>query len=168
MNDPETQPAADIDCGADPIELSVVVPVYRSAGTLRELVARLDATLTPLLGADAWEVVLVDDESPDDSWAVLTALAEGFPQVRLVQLMRNFGQHNAIMCGFHQAAGRLVATIDDDLQHEPESLPRLIEALRAAGTTWSTASTTPRSTAAAGTSAPRSSTPSTAACSATG
>ncbi|BAM02590.1 glycosyltransferase family 2 protein [Phycisphaera mikurensis] len=114
---------------APPIEVSVIVPVYRSQNTLRELWTRLEATLSARYAADAWEVVFVDDESPDDSWQVLEQLAAAAPQARIIQLMRNFGQHNALMCGFHHADGRVLVTIDDDLQHEPECVPRLVDTL---------------------------------------
>jgi undecaprenyl-phosphate 4-deoxy-4-formamido-L-arabinose transferase len=109
-------------------DISVVIPVYRSAATLGELVARLTAVLDRL--GRTYEFVLVDDASPDDSWQVLTGLRERYPEhVTLVQLMRNFGQHNALMCGFHYAAGRYVVTLDDDLQNPPEELPRLLRAI---------------------------------------
>jgi len=76
-----------------------------------------------------WEIVCVDDASPDDSWARMMALSDSCPQLKCIQLMRNFGQHNAIMCGFRHATGDIVITMDDDLQHEPESIPTLIEHL---------------------------------------
>jgi glycosyltransferase involved in cell wall biosynthesis len=110
-------------------ELSVVVPVYRSRSTLRELVTRLHAVLEKL--GRPWEIVLVDDGSPDDSWAVLDALAREQPgRLVAVQLMRNYGQHNTLMCGFRHARGELVLTMDDDLQNPPEEIPRLLEAMR--------------------------------------
>src|SRR5439155_5388974 len=89
------------------VEVSVVVPVYRSAETLRALLARLTAVLDGL--GQSYEIILVDDGSPDDSWAVLCALRDEYPgRVVAVQLMRNYGQHNALMCGFRRSRGRLV------------------------------------------------------------
>lgn len=113
-------------------ELSVVVPVYRSRSTLRELVARLHAVLEKT--GRPWEIVMVDDGSPDDSWAVLDALAREHPgRVVAVQLMRNYGQHNTLMCGFRHARGDIVVTLDDDLQNPPEEIPRLLEVVQTGG-----------------------------------
>ena len=99
--------------------VSVVVPVYRSARMLETLISRLDLAMRTA-GID-WELICVDDSSPDDSWEVLCGLSTSYPQLRCIQLMRNFGQHNALMCGFRHVSGNLIVTIDDDLQHQPES-----------------------------------------------
>jgi len=114
------------------VSISVVIPVYRSSATLRELYARLCAVLDPL--GKPYEIVLVDDASPDDSWEVLRALHAQAP-TRLValRLMRNYGQHNALMCGFRHARGEIVVTMDDDLQHPPEELSKLLDALETSG-----------------------------------
>jgi glycosyltransferase involved in cell wall biosynthesis len=110
------------------IGLSVVVPVYRSAETLVQLAERLRATIARL--GCRGEIIFVDDGSPDDSWQVLCHLHEADPEgITAIQLMRNFGQHNALMCGFRHARGRLVVTIDDDLQHPPEEIAKLLTAL---------------------------------------
>ncbi len=112
------------------VEYSVVIPVYRSAETLPELARRLCHVLDGAGGA--YEIVFVDDGSPDGSWPVLRELAAAHPgRVVAVQLMRNYGQHNAIMCGFRHASGELVVTMDDDLQNPPEEIPKLIAALKA-------------------------------------
>ena len=105
-------------------ELSVVVPVYGSSATLKRLTQRLFATLEEL--QIDFEVVFVEDGSPDDSWRVLTEIQRAHPDhVTIVQLMRNFGQHNALMCGFRHATGRFIVTIDDDLQNPPEEISKL-------------------------------------------
>lgn len=107
------------------MDLSVVIPAYRSQLSLPELLERLLRVLDTT--GLSYEIVLVDDGSPDATWEVLCAHQRRFPdRIRLVQLMRNFGQHNALMCGLREARGRLVATMDDDLQHRPEDLPRLL------------------------------------------
>jgi glycosyltransferase involved in cell wall biosynthesis len=112
------------------IDLSVVIPVYRSEASLRPLTGRLRRVLDAT-GLD-YEIVFVEDGSPDRSWDVLRAAqAENPDRVVAVQLMRNFGQHNALMCGFRQARGRVVVTMDDDLQNPPEEIPRLLAALEA-------------------------------------
>jgi undecaprenyl-phosphate 4-deoxy-4-formamido-L-arabinose transferase len=110
------------------IELSIVVPVYRSASTLRTLVSRLFAALEPL--GIRYEIVFVEDCGPDDSWSVLEALHQEHPErITAIQLMRNFGQHNALMCGFRHVRGSVVITMDDDLQNPPEEVPKLYRAL---------------------------------------
>ena len=114
------------------MELSVVIPVYRSAGFLPALVQRL----LPVLEATglSHEVVFVEDGSPDDSWQILLALKAEHPdRLVAIQLMRNFGQHNALMCGFRHARGSLIITMDDDLQNPPEEIPKLLDAIRDGG-----------------------------------
>jgi undecaprenyl-phosphate 4-deoxy-4-formamido-L-arabinose transferase len=111
-----------------PTELSIVVPVYRSAPTLRLFTSRLLRVLEPV--TPDFEVVFVDDGSPDDAWQVLCELQAEHPnRIVAVQLMRNFGQHNALMCGFRMARGRLIVTMDDDLQNPPEEVPKLVATL---------------------------------------
>jgi glycosyltransferase involved in cell wall biosynthesis len=106
--------------------ISIVVPVYRSSPSLPELVERLIHTLDPL--GRPYELVLVDDCSPDDSWAVLERLRTRHgSRVKIASLTRNRGQHNALLCGFSIANGDV--TMDDDLQNPPEEVPRLISAI---------------------------------------
>src|SRR6187397_742169 len=107
--------------------LSVVVPVYGGARTLPELVSRLLAALPAL--AREFEIVLVNDASPDDSWRVIQELAAVHPAVRGIDLMRNYGQHNALLCGIRSARHALVVTLDDDLQNRPEDIGALLQAL---------------------------------------
>lgn len=110
------------------IEYSVVIPVYRAAESLAELHERLTKALDGF-GGD-YEIILVDDASPDDSWRVMQELRRGDPRVKLIQHMRNFGQHKAVLCGLEHASGEYVVTMDDDLQHPPEEVPKLVEAVR--------------------------------------
>ena len=112
-----------------PPGLSVVIPAYHSAETLAELVARLARVLPGL--ASNFEVVLVNDGSRDETWAVIRALAADHAFVRGINLMRNYGQHNALLCGIRAARYDRTITMDDDLQHPPESLPALVGALTA-------------------------------------
>lgn len=107
--------------------ISVIIPVYRSSESLPELLAELDRVLPTL--ADAFEVVMVDDASPDDSWRVVQGLAAQYPFVRGIQLMRNYGQHNALLCGIRAARCELIVTMDDDLQHPPDQIPALLAEL---------------------------------------
>lgn len=108
-------------------KLSVIVPVYRSAESLPELLAELARVLPT--AAEAYEVVMVDDASPDESWRVIQGLAAEYPFLRAIQLMRNYGQHNALLCGIRAARYELIVTIDDDLQHPPDQIPLLLAEL---------------------------------------
>jgi polyisoprenyl-phosphate glycosyltransferase len=110
--------------GSDRPEISVVVPVYRSEDCLERLVAAIEAALEPT-GRD-YEVVLVNDGSPDRSWLVIESLCQARPNVVGLDLRRNFGQDNAILAGLRIARGNYVAIMDDDLQHDPADLPALI------------------------------------------
>jgi undecaprenyl-phosphate 4-deoxy-4-formamido-L-arabinose transferase len=108
--------------------LSVLVPVYNGAATVAELVQRLGPVLQDA-APDAHEIILVNDGSPDHSWDVITALAAQHPTVRGMRLMRNYGQHNALLAGLRAARYDVVVTLDDDLQHPPEEIPKLLAAL---------------------------------------
>ena len=108
--------------------LSVVVPAYRSAESLPLLVEEL-ARVLPSIATD-YEAILVNDGSPDRTWEVISDLARRYSWVHGVNLMRNYGQHNALLCGIRQARYELIATIDDDLQHPPQEIVRLLDKLR--------------------------------------
>lgn len=106
---------------------SVVIPVYNSEGSLPLLLERLAQVLPTL--SDAYEVILVNDGSHDRSWDVVQQLAQTYPWVRGVNMMRNYGQHNALLCGIRLARYEFVITMDDDLQHPPEEIARLVDKL---------------------------------------
>ena len=110
-----------------PRGISVVVPVYNSGATLDELIARLKPVLEQL--GRPYEVVLVNDGSRDKSWNVIERLCEQNPWVHGIDLMRNQGQENALLCGIRAATYDTAATIDDDLQNPPEEIPRLVAKL---------------------------------------
>jgi glycosyltransferase involved in cell wall biosynthesis len=107
--------------------ISVVIPVYNSEKSLAELIGRLQPVL--MAAAEQFEVILVDDGSTDRSWQEIENLIGAQSWVRGLSLMRNYGQHNAILAGIRQAHGGLIITMDDDLQNPPEEIPRLIEKL---------------------------------------
>lgn len=113
----------------DPSELfSVVVPCFDTAESLERLAERVRRVFTETLEA-SYELVFVDDGSSNPrTWPTLEALAKRDPQVRLLRLSRNFGQHAATLCGLEAARGSHVLTLDDDLQHRPEDIPALVEA----------------------------------------
>ena len=104
-------------------ELSVVVAVYGCRGALRVLHERLVASVSQV--TSSFELIFVDDRSPDGSWAILTELADADPRVRAFRLSRNFGQHAAITAGLAQSRGRWVVVMDCDLQEPPEAIPAL-------------------------------------------
>ena len=107
--------------------LSVVIPVYRSEGTLVELHRRIVATLESI--DVAFELILVEDCGGDDSWRLIELLASQDARVRGIKLARNYGQHNALLCGIRAASGEFILTIDDDLQNPPEEIPKLLTKL---------------------------------------
>ena len=107
--------------------ISVVVPVYKSEGTLSDLADRLGQVLPSI--SDEYEAILVNDGSPDNSWNVITGLMRIHPWVRGINLTRNYGQHNALLCGIRAAVYENLITIDDDLQHPPEEIPKLLAKL---------------------------------------
>jgi undecaprenyl-phosphate 4-deoxy-4-formamido-L-arabinose transferase len=105
----------------------VVIPVYNSEATLPTLVDRLAAVLPGV--ADRFEVILVNDGSRDGSWEAIAERAGKYGWVRGINLMRNYGQHNAILAGIRAARYTVTVTMDDDLQHPPEEIPRLLAEL---------------------------------------
>ena len=110
-----------------PVDVTVIVPVYRSELTLRDLHRRIVEAIG--LTRCTYEVVFVEDAGGDGSWAVIAQLATEDPRVRGLRLARNFGQHNALLCGIRSARGDLIVTIDDDLQNPPEEIHRLLAKL---------------------------------------
>lgn len=107
--------------------LSIVIPVYRGAASLplllEQVAAAYDGSGTP------FEVILVNDGSPDDSWKVITESAAQYPWVRGIDLLRNYGQQNALLCGVRAARYEITVTMDDDLQHPIECIPLLLAKL---------------------------------------
>lgn len=104
---------------------SVVVPVYNSEKTLDELYIRVKNVFEKKIN-DEFEMILVDDSSKDDSFKVMVKLHEKDERVKVIQLSKNYGQHNAILCGLRYAEGEYVITLDDDLQHPPEEIEKLV------------------------------------------
>ena len=111
------------------IQLSVVSPVYRAQACIDELYHRLTAVLQPLV--ETYEIVLVEDSGPDQSWERIKAIAALDPHVKGLQLSRNFGQHPAIAAGLAASQGEFVIVIDCDLQDPPEMIPHLLAKARA-------------------------------------
>ena len=107
--------------------ISVVTPVYNGEASVGELCRRL-ADVLPRISMQH-EVILVNDGSRDRSWEVISELSSRSPMVRGLNLMRNYGQHNALLCGIRAAKYEVIVTMDDDLQHPPEEIPRLLARL---------------------------------------
>ncbi|AGC47647.1 undecaprenol glycosyltransferase [Myxococcus stipitatus DSM 14675] len=106
------------------VDISVVVPCFRGETSLPELCSRLIRTLEARQAS--FEVILVDDSARPTLWAVIEGLAQSDARIVGVRLMRNFGQHNATVCGFRHARGRWVVTLDEDLQNPPEEIGTLL------------------------------------------
>jgi glycosyltransferase involved in cell wall biosynthesis len=107
--------------------LSVVIPVYRSELIIPLLIQRLISVLEGI--TESYEIILVNDGSPDGSWVVIEKLLSEYPAIRAIDLMRNYGQHNALLAGIRAARYDIIVTMDDDLQHPPEEIPRLLAKL---------------------------------------
>ena len=107
--------------------ISVVIPVYRSGTGLHELHQRLTSCLDET--GRAFELIFVEDCGGDDSWSIIGELSIADKRVRGIRLRRNYGQHNAVLCGIRNARYDTTVTMDDDLQHPPEVLPRLLDTL---------------------------------------
>ena len=109
-----------------PIRVSIVIPVYNGRESLPELLAGIARTMD---GRHEYEVIAVNDGSPDDSLDVLRRLAGQHPRLRILDLAKNAGQENAILAGFECVRGEFVVCMDDDLQHDPADIPKLLDAL---------------------------------------
>lgn len=107
--------------------ISVLIPVYRSETTLSPLIKRLANTLAAM--QTDYEVILINDGSPDRSWEITCDLAKEYPFIQGINLTRNFGQHNALLCGIRAARKDIIVTMDADLQNPPEEIPKLIDKL---------------------------------------
>jgi undecaprenyl-phosphate 4-deoxy-4-formamido-L-arabinose transferase len=124
MNSSPAFCAADAKRSAFSCSVSVVIPVYNGAESIRLVVEATRRELGTLV--DAFEIVLVNDGSPDQSWPALESLAEDFSEVTAINLTRNFGQHAALFCGFKHARNQIILTMDDDLQHPPAEIRKLL------------------------------------------
>lgn len=113
----ETQPGMDV---------SVVVPVYGGSSALDELCSRVATTMQQ--AGLQYEVILVDDRGQNEAWGAIRSVAARDPHVTGLRLGRNFGQHAATICGIAHARGAWIVTMDDDLEHPPESIPALLAA----------------------------------------
>jgi glycosyltransferase involved in cell wall biosynthesis len=109
-------------------QISIVVPVYRSREILPLLHQRIVQAVSPL--DPNFELILVEDDGGDGSWESITKLSNLDPRVRGIRLARNYGQHNALLCGIRAAQGEITITLDDDLQNPPEEIPVLLRRMK--------------------------------------
>lgn len=110
------------------VDYSVVIPVYNSEKNLKPLTSRLNSVFNKL--KLTYEIILVDDYSQDNSRQFIKELAKTNHHLKYIFLTRNFGQHNALFAGFNNVRGKIIITMDDDLQHPPEEIPKLIRHLK--------------------------------------
>lgn len=112
-----------------PIVLSLVVPTYNEANNIQAIVVLLSNILDQIL-PDAYELIVVDDDSPDKTWAIAQQLMANYPQLRVVHRRQERGLSTAVICGWQAAAGDILGVIDGDLQHPPEVLLQLFQAMQ--------------------------------------
>jgi glycosyltransferase involved in cell wall biosynthesis len=124
---PEATPLMPATSALAAPQLTVLVPVYRSAPILPMLYQRLKAVLEAQ--QLRFEIVFIEDCGGDDAWSVIKGLSARDARVRGLRMSRNYGQHNALLCGIRAARGELIVTIDDDLQNPPEEIPKLLAVL---------------------------------------
>lgn len=111
------------------MKLSIIVPVYNSSDILNELHRRILKTVTKMNLVNDFELILINDFSVDESWKNIRILSNRYKYIKGINLTENFGQHNALMAGFNHAKGDYIITLDDDLQHPPESFPKIVDKL---------------------------------------
>lgn len=106
---------------------SIIIPIYNSQESLPDLISEINDILPGIV--NKFEIVLVNDGSKDQSWQVVNKLCEQYPVIRAFDLMKNYGQHNALLCGIRQAKYDVIVTMDDDLQHPPSEISKLFDKL---------------------------------------
>lgn len=111
------------------MKLSVIIPVYKSAKMLDSLMNELDKSLSQLKSVDKYDVIFINDFSPDNSWDLLKEFSKKYKYVKAINLMKNFGQHNAIMSGLKNSDSDIFILMDDDLQHSPINFNKFIESI---------------------------------------
>jgi len=107
---------------------SAVIPIYNSEKTLEDLVSRLSEVMKNLF--NKFEIILVNDGSRDNSWDRISSLIKRYPVLSAINLRRNYGQHNALLCGIRAAKYEFTLTLDDDLQHPPEEIHKLVTGIQ--------------------------------------
>ena len=106
------------------MNFSIVIPVYGSSKVLKTLYKRINNVFVDI--SNNYEIIFIEDCSPDNVWDVILDISSFDKRVRALKLSKNFGQHNALLCGIREARGNFIITLDDDLQNPPEEIPNLI------------------------------------------
>ncbi|NEO79845.1 glycosyltransferase [Moorena sp. SIO4G3] len=112
----------------EPSFLSLVIPTYNESKNIEKLIKVLSSLLTPVLQSN-YELIVVDDDSPDRTWEVAQSLVKEYPHLRVIRRQQERGLATAVLCGWQIAAGNILGVIDGDLQHPPETLLKLLEAI---------------------------------------
>lgn len=116
-------------CFKDKVEISIIIPLYNCQKYINQIFLRIKKTLRSI--TDNYEVIFVEDHGSDGSLKILESLHKKDKRFKIITLSSNFGQHNAIICGFHFGRGDYMLTMDGDLQHPPEEIKKLINAIKA-------------------------------------
>ena len=111
------------------MDLSIIIPVFNSASILENLIEKIYKSLGSSNFNKKFEVILINDFSNDRSWEKIKILSKKFSNIRGLNLSENYGQHNAIMAGLNECKGNKIITMDDDLQHPPESIKNIYDEL---------------------------------------
>ncbi|MBA6391082.1 glycosyltransferase family 2 protein [Colwellia sp. BRX10-3] len=106
------------------MKLSIVIPVYKSEHFVEKTVEEIITHVSKI--TDDYELILVNDGSPDDSWKVISELAKNINEVKAINLVKNYGQHTAVICGIEKSSGDYIITMDDDLQNPPSEIIKLV------------------------------------------
>jgi len=109
------------------MDLSIVIPVYNSEEIIDKLIDEIVNTIKDINMFNSFEIILIDDFSHDGSWTLIKDLSKKYKFIKGIKLIRNFGQHNAILAGLNECNGEKIITMDDDLQHSPKSIKKLID-----------------------------------------
>lgn len=110
------------------MQYSIIIPVYRARQTIVPLLQSVSEQMGKL--GEPYEIIMVEDDGGDGSWDILCSQLPLYPQLKIMRLMRNFGQHNALMCGFAHSSGKMVITMDDDLQNPPAEILKLVDTIK--------------------------------------
>ena len=111
------------------MDLSIIIPIYNSEKIVQLLTDQITKSVNDIKAIESYEILLINDCSHDDSWEKIKTLAKTSDIIRGINLSQNFGQHNALMAGFNECKGKIIVTMDDDLQHSPNSIIDILNQL---------------------------------------
>ena len=111
------------------MDLSIIIPVYNSKKIISLLTDKIIKSVNDIQSINSFEILLINDRSYDDSWGEIKSLSKNSEIIKGINLSQNFGQHNALMAGFNECKGKIIITMDDDLQHSPNSIVDILNEL---------------------------------------